>query len=88
MLFAILVMDSHTNAQTSVPAGNVSGTWSLAGSPYKVQGHVLVPDDLTLTIEPGVTVEFQGHYKLFVNGCILGRILQKLQMIVEQWVIQ
>lgn len=60
-----------TRAQTSILPGNVSGTWTLAGSPYLIQGNILVPDNSTLSIEPGVTVEFQGHYKLFCNGRIL-----------------
>ncbi|MDF2435721.1 MAG: hypothetical protein K0Q95_97 [Bacteroidota bacterium] len=59
------------NSQTSVPGGAVSGVWDLSGSPYLIQGNIMVPDNLTLTIEPGVTVNFQGTYKLYVLGRIL-----------------
>lgn len=61
----------NCNAQTSVPAGNVSGTWTLAGSPYNIQGSIQILDGATLTIQPGVTVNFQGTYKLNVQGRLL-----------------
>jgi len=60
-----------TFSQTSVLPGNVSGTWRLTGSPYLVQGDITVPNDSTLTIDPGVTVVFQGHYALHVQGRLL-----------------
>jgi parallel beta-helix repeat protein len=68
---AILIFYSFPSAQTTVPAGSVSGTWTLAGSPYLVQGAIMIPNEATLTIEPGVTVNFQGSYKLFVQGRLL-----------------
>ena len=58
-------------AQTSVPAGAVKGLWTLSGSPYLIQGNILIVKDSTLIIEPGVTVEFQGYYKLNVQGRLL-----------------
>ncbi len=54
-------------AQTDV-SGNQYGTWTAVGSPYRITGTVTVPIDRTLTIEPGVEVNFQGHYQLKVNG--------------------
>jgi parallel beta-helix repeat protein len=58
-------------SQTPVPGGNVSGTWTLAGTPYLINGEITIPFDSTLTIEPGIIVEFQGHYKLNVQGRLL-----------------
>jgi hypothetical protein len=66
----ILLAASVVSAQTVIPGGNVSGTWNLAGSPYLVEGEITVPTGQTLTIEPGVTVDFQGHYKMIVNGTL------------------
>jgi predicted outer membrane repeat protein len=57
--------------QTNVPAGYVSGTWALSNSPYNIQGSIEIPDGSTLTIEPGVIVNFQGAYKLNVQGRLL-----------------
>ncbi len=58
---------------TTVPAGNVSGVWAAAGSPYRVDGDIVVPSGQTLTIEPGVTVLFNSWYKLTVNGTLLAQ---------------
>ncbi len=55
-------------AQTVIPGGDVYGTWDLAGSPYLIEGEITVPAGETLTIEPGVVVNFQGHHKMIVNG--------------------
>ena len=63
-----LLLASLLNAATNVPAGNVSRVWTLANSPYLIEGDITVPEGETLTIEPGVVVEFQYWYKLTVNG--------------------
>jgi hypothetical protein len=52
---------------TVVPAGSVSGTWNKASSPYVVTGDITVPRNKTLTVEPGVTVKFAGHFGLTVG---------------------
>ena len=72
LLFIILVGTAlNSNSQTSIPGGNVYGTWTLAGSPYLVQASIMIPNDSTLIIEPGVTVNFQGTYKLLIMGQLL-----------------
>jgi len=54
---------------TSVPAGTlVNTTWTLSGSPYRIEGDVHVAG---LTIEPGVRVEFAGYYKFEVVGTLI-----------------
>ena len=58
----------HLKAQTTVAGGVVNGTWTLAGSPYQVQGSIQIVNGDSLTIEPGVTVNFHGTYKLLVLG--------------------
>jgi len=68
---AILCLNATITIATDIPAGYVSGTWTLAGSPYNVQGNIHIPNDSTLIIQPGVIVNFQGAYKLNVNGRIL-----------------
>ncbi|MBT7469992.1 MAG: T9SS type A sorting domain-containing protein [Candidatus Cloacimonetes bacterium] len=59
------------NAQTVIPGGDVTGSWALDSSPYLVEGDITVPNGETLTIDPGVLVEFQGHFALNVQGQLL-----------------
>ncbi|RJP74933.1 MAG: T9SS C-terminal target domain-containing protein [Candidatus Zixiibacteriota bacterium] len=71
LVFSIVLLAlafSSAHADTIIPPGNVSGFWSLAGSPYLVRGEVLVAPGDTLTIEPGVQVRFTGMYKFRVQG--------------------
>jgi len=49
-------------------AGQVSGTWTTAGSPYVVLADVEIPAALSLTIQPGVEVKFTGQFKLIAHG--------------------
>jgi len=56
---------------TTVYAGDVSGTWTASGSPYRIEGDITVPAGSTLTIEAGTEVSFQNWYSLTVNGTLL-----------------
>jgi hypothetical protein len=51
---------SIAGAATTLDGGALTGdqTWALAGSPYIVRGDVTVPAGSSLTIEPGVEVQF------------------------------
>jgi hypothetical protein len=69
--FLLLLNFSFAYAQTEIPAGNVSGSWTLSNSPYHINGEVAIPDGETLNIEPGVDVIFTGHYKFNVQGRLL-----------------
>lgn len=62
-----IVLRGMGGSGTLVPGGPVSGTWTKAGSPYTVTGSIEVPAGKTLTIEPGVTVKFAGHFGLTVG---------------------
>lgn len=66
--FFLLLCSITAAAQTNIAGGLVSGTWTSAGSPYLVQGNVMIANGTTLTIQPGVTVSFQGSYRMLVNG--------------------
>jgi len=66
----LLVSMTITYAQTQVN-GAQSGTWTLAGSPYQVTGDINIPAGQILNIEAGVEVDFQGHYKIDVDGQII-----------------
>jgi parallel beta-helix repeat protein len=66
---ALLAIATGCMAGTVV-SGPVSGVWDLAGSPYWVEGDLVVPSDSALTIEPGIEVRFRGPYRLVVNGAL------------------
>ena len=70
-IFILIFCSTFLFAQTTIPGGDVSGTWEISGSPYLIEGEITIPDGETLAIDPGVLVEFQGHYKFNVQGRIL-----------------
>jgi hypothetical protein len=57
-------------ASTGVPGGDVSGTWTVSGSPYLINGDATVPAGQTLIIEPGVEVMSQSWHKSAVHGTL------------------
>lgn len=48
-------------------------TWTLEGSPYIVVGDVVVELDVSLTIEPGVTVKFTAGTGLAIDGNLIAQ---------------
>ena len=72
VLFLNLTVTS-LHAQTEVE-GDVYGVWDVEGSPYLVVDTLTIPEDSTLTIEPGVTVEFQDQnetrFPFYVHGTL------------------
>ena len=57
-----------SKAQTSVSGGIYANTtWTLAGSPYTITANVVVFPGITLTIQPGVTVEFDNSTQLEIR---------------------
>lgn len=67
--WALLGLASLSNAQTFV-SGNISGTWSLSGSPFIVTANCTVPSGQALTIQPGVTVTIGQGLSIIANGTI------------------
>jgi len=60
-LFAYVV----AQAETITVSGDVSGIWDV--DTVLVAGEIQVPSGESLSIEPGVDVIFQGHYKFIVD---------------------
>jgi len=59
LIIVILILSiSFLQSQTIIPAGPVTGNWSVGGSPYIVTGDIYIID--SLIIKPGVVVQFQA----------------------------
>ena len=71
--FFLLCTFTYCLGQTSIPAGNVSGTWTKAESPYLINGNIAIVTGQKLTIEPGVNILFTGRYTFSVNGNLIAR---------------
>ncbi|MFZ4724717.1 MAG: alpha/beta fold hydrolase [Paludibacter sp.] len=58
---------------TSIVGGNyfVSQYWPLSKSPYTISNNVNLAEGMTLTIEPGVVVNFAGAYEIMTMGHII-----------------
>jgi parallel beta-helix repeat protein len=71
ILLSLILNANYAKTQTDIPAGNVSGVWLLANSPYNINGEITIPNDSILEIEPSVVVTFTGHYKFNIQGRLL-----------------
>jgi len=70
---ALAVLARPTLAQTTVGGPILDDTtWTAAGSPYHVVSNIVVGDDSTLTIEPGVTVEFDDDLGMDIGSASFG----------------
>jgi len=64
----------HSWAETPV-IGFISQdtTWTRANSPYVTLGSIIVKEGVTLTVEPGVTVQFDSGHSLTIEGMLIAR---------------
>lgn len=68
-----------------------SVTWTTQNSPYIVTGNTVISSNVTITIEPGVTVRFRKNKQLLLRGNLvgLGTVTDTIQFISDtaanQW---
>jgi parallel beta-helix repeat protein len=78
VMVCIFVACASTQFGVVYASTEVGGTlgsdnrWTKANSPYSLIGPILVSEEVTLTVEPGVTVNFNGYY-IRVNGTLVAR---------------
>lgn len=66
-LFLLFSLSSSLLSQTYV-SGEISGTWTSAGSPYYVTDQCTVSTGNSLTIQSGVEIYFRGDYSFIIQG--------------------
>jgi hypothetical protein len=78
VIFSGLILISTANFSSVSASTEASGiissdtTWTVASSPYSLTGPVAVNEGVTLTIQPGVTVNINSYY-IRVNGTLNAR---------------
>jgi hypothetical protein len=70
---AILGLLAAIEAQATNVSSNVTTNteWMVAGSPYVITAPISVNSGVTLTVDPGVVVEFWSGNYLIVNGTLM-----------------
>ncbi|MFU8844393.1 MAG: right-handed parallel beta-helix repeat-containing protein [Bacteroidales bacterium] len=67
-IILVLLTIITTQSQTYVTGGEASGEWSAEGSPYVIEGDLIVQEEERLKIDAGVEVIFAGPYAIEVYG--------------------
>ena len=71
-LLPLCLATACADSEARDPAGSHE-TWTVAKSPYLIVEDVTVPEGSTLTIEPGVTLDFAGKFSVIVEGQLIAR---------------
>lgn len=65
----LILLQINLFAQTDVSSNITNNTtWTLAGSPYNIKANIGLYEGATLTVEPGVTINYTGDYEILANG--------------------
>jgi len=67
---ALFIFHPISNAQTIEVSGDITENITWPGDTVKVTGDINIPDSVTLTIEPGTKVLFNGHFTIYCQGII------------------
>ena len=73
LFFLCLVMGLSAHAKDVGGPILEDTTWTKVDSPFIVKQHVTVIEDVTLTIEPGVTVKFNKDIALLIDGTLVAK---------------
>ncbi len=83
-LFSFNLLQAQTNVSGVI---STNTNWTKAGSPYNITGNLLVNSGVTLTVDPGVIVNFSSSKKLTIDGIILaiGSISDSITFTGTSW---
>lgn len=71
VLFSFIIYN-NSRAQTTIEvSGNITENTTWEDDTIKVTGDVVVNENITLTVEPGTWVKFQGNYGIEINGYLV-----------------
>ena len=73
LVTSIVIIFNTSNVRAGTPVSGSIGTdstWTLAEHPYWVEGNIRILPGVTLTIEPGVEVRFNGSYSFIIDGTL------------------
>ena len=89
LLFLSFSNIPQANASTAIYTSTLSGdtTWSASNSPYSIYGKVIIPANVTLTIEPGTVLNFWGGGQLFLqsNGnLVIGAVASSNAVLINK----
>lgn len=71
LLFSICFLFNFYFSQTNVGGAYFQDVnWDISGSPYNLTSDVQIPSGYTLTINPGVVVNYSGDYEILVKGAL------------------
>jgi len=73
LCFFLILFFSQANAIDVSENISADTTWGTVDSPYTVTTDVIVNSGITLTIDPGVVVNFLDNTALTVNGTLIAR---------------
>jgi hypothetical protein len=70
--FALCLLIPFTCQADTYVSGTILAdtTWTKANNRYIVIGSIVISPGVTLTIEPGVKVKFNGNYSIYVDGTL------------------
>ncbi len=68
LIYLLIIFTLFASIHSIEVSGNVFGVWTVDNSPYYVIGDIVVPENETLSIEPGVDVIFNADIRLTVQG--------------------
>lgn len=70
MLFTPSQIIASTNVTKNITQNTI---WNISGSPYNINSTIQVYENVTLTIQPGVEVEFGETARLEIGGQLIAR---------------